>query len=300
MAAPTFDWNDLRYLLAVFEEGSTLAAARKLKVDQTTVARRVAALEQAMGLTLVERRQSGYLPTEDGIAVLDYAVRMNSVATDLAAQMEQRRRGISGTVRVTMSESVANLYVVPALGRFYEEYPDVRIEIMVEDRRLDLLKGEADIALRSGTIPNDAGLVVRKLQVADWYLYASSAYIARCGMPETIAELCERPVVLCEGSVSQMPAMAWLKETARDAPVGATSSSLTNVVAAVRAGLGIGPLPQLIGDHYEDLHRCLGAIPGSRYDFFMLVRESMRNARRIRAFMDFFATEFGKHCGPVR
>lgn len=284
-----FDWNDLKFLLAVAEAGSTLAAARTLKVDQTTVARRIAALEAAFGLPLMERRQSGYVPTEDGQMALDHARRMASVATDLAGQVDQQRRTLQGVIRLTLTESVANQMITPALSTFYEQYPDIRIEMLIDDRRLDLVKGEADIAIRAGRVPDTAGLAVRQLFSSSWSLYCSAAYAARKGMPLSEADLKGHALVLCEGTIGHMPAMEWLKAAAPDAVIGNVSSSLANAIVAIQAGLGVGALPNTLGIGAPDLVRAFGPIPGSDYDFFLLIRENVRHLPRIRAFIDFFS-----------
>lgn len=289
-----FDWNDLRFLLAVSEEGSTLAAARKLKVDQTTVARRIAALERALGEVLMERRQSGYVPTEDGQVALAFARRMRTIADELAAHKAQSRRTVSGTIRLTLTEAVANHLVTPILPGFYEKYPDVRVELVVDDRRFDLLKGEADVAIRAGAIPDEPGLVVRRLYESAWSLYCSRDYAATRGLPASPAELNDHAVVLCDPLIARIPAMAWLKEIAPRATVGSTSSSLTNVKVAIEAGLGIGALPDTLGDHMPKLVCCYREIPGSRYDFFILLRESMRRLPRVRALCDYLVAQLGK------
>lgn len=284
-----FDWNDLKFLLAVAEAGSTLAAARALKVDQTTVARRIAALEAAFGLPLMERRQSGYVPTEDGQMALDYARRMAAVATDLTGQVDQQRRALQGVIRLTLSESVANQMITPALSTFYDQYPDIRIEMLIDDRRLDLVKGEADIAIRAGQVPDTAGLAVRHLFRSSWSLYCSAAYAERRGVPLSEADLQGHALVLCEGTVGHMPAMEWLKATAPGAVIGNVSSSLANAIVAIRAGLGIGALPNTLGLGAPDIVQAFGPIPGSDYDFFLLIRENVRHLPRMRAFIDFFS-----------
>ncbi|HYF09950.1 MAG TPA: LysR family transcriptional regulator, partial [Acetobacteraceae bacterium] len=146
-------WDDLRHFLAVARAGSTLGGARALGVNQTTCARRIAALEAAMGTTLFERRQAGYRLTETGRRVLALAERVEGEVAALMQAVQAERRVLSGTVRATTNESLANLVLTPFLRRFREAHPGVRVEVVIGDRKLDIARGEADVALRAGVQP---------------------------------------------------------------------------------------------------------------------------------------------------
>src|SRR5258708_1826183 len=165
-----YDWGDLRFFLAAARAGSTLGAARELRVNQTTVARRIAALEDALGARLFDRHQDGYRLSEAGTAILGQAEHVAAEAETLERLIAQRSRQLSGVIRVTTVEIIANMMLTPWLSEFMDLYPDIRVEVIVTDQRLDLSRGEADIAIRAGYMPTGSGVVVRKLADAPWAL----------------------------------------------------------------------------------------------------------------------------------
>jgi DNA-binding transcriptional LysR family regulator len=146
-----FDWNDLRHFLSVARTGSTLAAAGELKVSQPTVARRIAALEEALGLVLFERRQAGYRLTQEGEAA----------------------RSLKGSIRLTCPEMTA-VHIGPMLVAFRKAHPEIRVDLIATEAFLDLASGEADVAIRgSASAPQGAGLYARKLMDVPAVLYCS-------------------------------------------------------------------------------------------------------------------------------
>lgn len=144
------DWNDLRHFLAVAETGSTLAARRQLAISQTTVARRIAALEAALGVRLFERRQAGYRLTKAGEALIEPARAVAAAADRFAESAATRARAISGSVRLTADELISVTLLPPILQALHEALPGIRIELDVADDKRDLAAGQAEVALRSG------------------------------------------------------------------------------------------------------------------------------------------------------
>ena len=286
---PMFDWNDVRHFLAVARTGSTLAASRALGVNQTTVARRLAGLEAALGLKLFEKRQTGYVLTEAGEELRPAAERMEVEATAFANRAGATGRRISGVIRVTTNEGLANTIMAPALSAFRRLHPNVRIDLVVDERRVDLVRGAADVALRSGSRPTEAGLVGRRLNDLAWAAYCSRDYVERHGCPDSVESLNRHVVIGAEGPIESLPGWVWLSKAAPDAEIAARSSSVTNLVSAARAGLGITVLPCLIADPDPMLVRCLGPIEGAQSDLWLLTREELRHVARVRAFMDFLA-----------
>ncbi len=140
-----FDWNDLRFLLAIARQSSTLAAAKTLKVSQPTVQRRLAALERSTKRKLVERHPSGYRLTEFGKLLIPYAEEVERSVTALGRQITTGGQDFGGTLRVTCPEGVASRLLAPLVEAFRTEYPELRVDLIMTDRRLDLAKGEADV-----------------------------------------------------------------------------------------------------------------------------------------------------------
>jgi DNA-binding transcriptional LysR family regulator len=290
--ASMYDWNDLRCFLAVAREGSTLAAARRLKINQTTVARRIEALEEALGLKLFERKQRGYSLTEGGREILTAAERVEGEAETLERLVAQRSRRMAGVVRVTTNEAFANMVLTPCLGEFAELYPDVRVEVAVSERRLDLARGEADVALRAGA-PQDPGLVGRRLGDIRWSIYCSRDYAARRGVPDRPEALKDHFVIGALDTLAELPAARWLAAQAPAAQMLSQSNSLTNLLAALKAGLGVAPLPCMMGDAEPELIRCFAPISELDADLWLITREPLRGLAHVRAFNEFVSARIG-------
>jgi DNA-binding transcriptional LysR family regulator len=281
-----FDWNDLRYFLAVARTGSTLAASRALAVDATTVARRVGELERAIGMRLFDKRQTGYVLTEAGLELRATAERVEAEATAFAEQAGAIGRRISGVIRVTTNEGLANVIMAPALNAFRRLHPDVRIDLIVDERRLDLMRGAADVALRTGTRPTETGLVGRRLPPVAWAVYCGRDY---ADPPTCADDLGQHPLIGAEGPIAALPGWTWLQQAAPEAEIVASSSSVTNLISAVRAGLGLSVLPCFLADPDAGLVRCTDPIKGAQSDLWLVTREDLRDVRRVRAFVDFLA-----------
>jgi DNA-binding transcriptional LysR family regulator len=190
------DWDDLRFFLAVARGGSTLAAARAMRVSQTTAARRVAALEEALGLALFERRQAGYALTPAGEALVASAEAVELAAGGFAGMAAAQARDSTGTVRITTIELYASTLLPPLLRDLHEAHPGIRIELDTADSLRDLAGGEADIALRAGKSEGwPAALVGRRFGPDPWTMYCSRDYAARHPRPLTQRDLKAHPII---------------------------------------------------------------------------------------------------------
>jgi len=281
-----FNWNDLQYFIAVARSGSALAASRELGVNATTVARRVSELEDAIGMRLFDRHQSGFALTEAGLELQIAAERVEQEANAFFEQVAGIGRRISGVIRVTTNEGLANVVMSPALRAFRTIHPEIRIDLVVDERKLDLSRGGADVALRTGARPNETGLVARRLPSVAWAVYCSREYANR---PISQEDLSNHPLIGAEGPIAALPGWTWLKSAAPTAEVVAKSSSLTNLISAVRAGLGISALPCFLADDDANMVRCVGPIHGARSNLWLVMREDLRDIHRFRVFADFLA-----------
>jgi DNA-binding transcriptional LysR family regulator len=283
------DWEDLRYVLAVARAGSALQAARALGVNQTTVMRRLAHIEAAIGASLFESRQSGQSLTPLGQIVARGAERVEEDVAALQRDIEAQRRLLSGTVRFTSSEVYANTLVTPFLKSFRQHYPGVTVELISENRRLDVSRGEADVALRAGFRPEGAGIVAQRLPDAGWAAYCSRAYEQEHGPPSPADGFAGHLLVVVEAPAAPLRALDWLERVASAATVATRSNSLTNLLSAVKAGLGIGMLPCFVGDGEADLVRCLPPPRELVAEVWLIVRDDLRQAPHVRAFVDSLA-----------
>ena len=174
MCAVKFDWNDLRFFAAVLEHGSSARAARAIGVDQTTVARRIAALENALGIELFERDQTGYRPTPAAEVLQSSVLAVADQMEQFARQASTAARRATRRIRITGEDYIMRKLIVPALARFAAEYPDVQLEVDISSVVRDLQSGEADIAVRASPAPEEPSLVRRKLSEAPWAVYCSA------------------------------------------------------------------------------------------------------------------------------
>lgn len=283
------DWNDLRYFLAVAQSGSTLAAGRVLGVSQTTAARRIAALEAALGLTLFERRQAGYRLTPAGEGLLDRARTVEQAAVAVTDAAAAHNRDVSGTVRLTTDDIFAVTVLPAILGSLHDAYPGIRIELDSSSEMRDLAAGAADIALRRAKTLGGGGLVARRIVSDVWRTYCSRGYAAAHGRPTTRRALRNHALIGGGGGgVAQMYG-AWLKENDLEDAVAQHYTSITGLLAAVRAGVGVTVLPCFVADLDEDLVACLPAAGNYGGSLWLVTHERLRHTPRVRIVLDFLA-----------
>ncbi|MBC7578682.1 LysR family transcriptional regulator [Tardiphaga sp.] len=285
-----FDWNDLKYFLAVARHRSTIAAGKSLRLSQSTVQRRLAELERAIGRPLVQRHPSGYRLTQFGEELLPLAERIEAAVTDFQRRVNDEAHDLTGVIRVTCPEPVIGRMTKSALvERFQTLHPGLRIEFVTSDRYLDLSKGEADVAFRSGDTDDD--LVGRKVADSIWAVYASQGYIDLHGKPATVNDLPNHHLVGFDQSLSAHRASVWLQAVAPESKLTARTNSVLGLIYAVKSGLGIGPLPASLGDAEPDLVRVLGPIAELSRSWRLLTHPDLRHAPRIAAFFDFILLE---------
>lgn len=285
------DWNDLRYFLAVAETGSTLGAGKRLNVSQTTAARRIAALERALDLSLFERSRVGYALTPVGDALLESARAVELAATDFAEAADSQSRDISGTVKLTTLDLYAETILPPILHRLRNEYPAIRIEIDESQEARDLAGGAADVAIRNSKEPKGGGLIGRRIADDPWTLYCSRSYADAHGVPRSEDALSDH-VFVGGGGGNFWPAyLQWLRENDLEGSVAMHHATATGILSAVRAGVGLAVMPSFFADRDPELIRCLPARPEDDSGLWLLTHERLRNVPRIRAVLDFLAKE---------
>jgi DNA-binding transcriptional LysR family regulator len=286
-----FDWDDLRYFLAVARHGSTVAAARALGQNQSTVQRRLAALERRIGRPLVTRQPTGYRLTELGREMVAGAERVEQAILAFGKELEAATREASGVLRVACPEPIVyRITQSKILERFHAKHPNLRIEFVMSDKYIDLAKAEADVALRSGDT-DDAELVGRKIADSLWAVYASRGYIERHGAPERVEDLERHRIIGLDETMAKHRAATWLARVAPNARIVARNSSVLGLVYAVKSGIGLAPLPTAIGDNEPDLVRVLGPIPELARIWRVLAHPGARRTPRVSAFFDFIAQE---------
>ncbi|MFL6858476.1 MAG: LysR family transcriptional regulator [Allosphingosinicella sp.] len=289
-----FDWNDLRAFLAVAETGSTLAAGKALRVSQTTAARRVAALEQALGLTLFERRPAGYALTPAGEGLVEPARAVAAAAAALAEAAASQARDLTGTVRLTTLEIYAQTILPPILRDLHDAHPGIMIELDTSEEQRDLASGAADIALRTSASPSGGGLVGRRIAHDPWTLYCSRDYAGRHPRPQTREDLSAHPFIGGGGPGLWRRYRAWLQRLGLEDAVAMHHDTASGLLASVRAGFGITVLPSFFADRDPDLVRCVEAASGDETGLWLLTHERLRHTPRVRAVMDFVADRLAR------
>jgi DNA-binding transcriptional LysR family regulator len=283
-----FDWNDLRYLLAIAEHGSTIAAGRSLRVSQSTVQRRLHLLDQALGRPLTIRTPQGYALTDHGVALLPHARAVQEAVNRFVQHAAEANNSHRGLVRLTCPEPIV-ARLMPLLERFQQARPDLQVEIVTSDRYLDLTRGDADVAFRSGD--TDADLVGRKVADSIWSVYASTAYVERHGYARNETDLRDHALVTLDSSMAGHRVVSWLDGIAPDAPRAARTSSILGLLQAVRSGVGVAPLPANLADADAGLVRLFGPVPALTRSWKLLTTRALRHEARIAAFFDFVAQE---------
>lgn len=272
------DWNDIRFFLAVARTGSTVAAARALGVNQTTVARRIAELETAVGSQLFERSREGYRLLAGAEALQQAAEVVEGDVSAFGELAAALGRGVD-SIRVTTNEPLANIILAPAMRRFRESHPHVRIDLVVGSRQLDLARGEADVALRAAPMPTDPGLVARRVGDAHWGVYCSQDYARRHGAPADVAGLAEHMLMI-------LPYPSGWRIAEISQPRGVEQRETANELAiAGRAGLGVISVPCIVGDTLPDFVRCfVQAEPVT--PVLLVYHERLKGSTEVRAFLD--------------
>jgi DNA-binding transcriptional LysR family regulator len=285
-----FDWDDLRYFLAVARHHGTLAAGRALQVNQSTVQRRLTELERRIGRPLVKRQSTGYRLTELGREMVAHAERVEQAVLGFEQHLDASKREAVGVIRVTCPEPlVYRITQSGLLDRFHARHPGLRVEFVMSDKYLDLAKGDADVALRSGD--TDGDLVGRKIADSIWAVYASRRYIERHGKPERIEDLAQHALVGLDETMAKHRAAKWLAQVAPNGKFVARNNSVLGLLYAVKSGVGVAPLPIAIADAEDDLIRVLGPIPELARIWRLLTPPELRRTPRVSAFFDFITEE---------
>lgn len=288
---PMLDWNDLKYFVAVARHGSTLAAGRALQVDQSTVQRRLTALERHIGRALVRRQPTGYRLTAFGDEMLVAAQQVERAVQAFEFALTVSQRNAAGVIRLTCPEPlVARLTRSGLLDRFHARHPGLHVEFVMRDQYVDLRSGEADVALRSGDT-DDGALVGRKVGDSLWAVYASRDYVRRHGQPTDIGQLAAHALAGFDDHMAGHRASQWLRQVAPNTPLAARNDSVLGLLLSVQAGVGIAPLPTALGDAEADLVRVLGPIAALSRDWRLLALPEIRKTARVSAFFDFIVSE---------
>ncbi len=289
------DWDDLRHFLAVARGGTLAAAASALRINATTVGRRLAALEEEVGARLFDRTPDGYLLTPAGRDLLPRAERMEAEAFALEREVRGADQRLAGIVRVSATEMLATRFIAPRLPAFAARHPEIAVELGCTSRSVNLGRREADIALRL-TRPLEEDLVTRRIASVDLSLYASRAYVAREGAPARPEEsLRGHHAILFADARAFAIENDWFSARLDGARVVLRSDSVSAIYSATVAGVGIALLPRIVADADPLLQRIETSSAPEPRSVWQAVHVDLHKTARIRAVLDFF----GEIMAPV-
>ena len=285
------DWDKLRIFHAVAEAGSFTHAGDTLNLSQSAVSRQISALEDSLRTPLFHRHARGLLLTEQG-ELLYRTVR--DVFLKLAAaeaQISESKERPSGLLRVTTPVALGSVWLTPRLQEFAEVYPDITLNLLLDDSELDLGMREADCAIRTST-PRQPDLIQRHLMTIRVHVYASPPYLKRYGMPKTAADLDNhRLIVYGEDPRPPFPGVNWLLEAGtkpgqRREPVLMVNNNYA-ILRAVENGVGIAAFPDYMAVESSKIIQVLPELEGPSYEAYFVYPEELRNSKRIAVFRDF-------------
>jgi DNA-binding transcriptional LysR family regulator len=283
-------WDDLRVVLAVAREGSLSGAARSLRVTHSTVFRRLAAIEQNLGVRFFERFRDGYVATPAGEAAALLAARLADEVAELARRLSGQDMRPSGTVRVATADTIWPL-VYTHVPEFRTRHPEIVPEFTISNAMANLTRREADIAIRP--VPEaPEHLVARRIAGIAHALYASPDYLTR----NKTAEFSSQEWIKLEDTVAPTVIGRWLHQHARSGKIVLTVDALAALRDAARAGLGLAMLPCYLGDSDQGLCRVAATPPDvPRSTLWRLTHDDLRRTPRVRAAMSFFAAALSQH-----
>lgn len=286
------DWDKLRIFHAVADAGSLTHAGDRLHLSQSAVSRQVRALEDSLNATLFHRHARGLILTEQGELLFDATRAMLKRLDAATARIRDSEEEVFGELRVTTTIGFGTLWLAPRLPKLFEKYPDLNIDLMLEEKVLDLPMREADVAIRMKE-PSQADLIRKRLMSVHMCLYATRDYIKQTGMPESSDDL-RKHRLLCQNPRSaQVGAGATLvaELMTYDIPSLLTVNNYFGVLQGVLHNLGIGVLPDYLSRDFPDLVRVLPDVHSVEVPVFLAYPEELRQSQRIAAFRDFVQEE---------
>ena len=280
-----FDWHLIRAFLAALDAGSLLGAAKKLQTTQPTVGRQVAQLEAQMGVVLFERTGRGLQPTATALSLADAARSMESGALQLARQLQAKQTQVQGTVRITASQPVAYQLLPPILASMRDVLPEIQIELISSNQVSNLLRREADIAVRM-VQPDQGTLIAKKLGSVSVGVYAHKSYLARFGTPQAPDDLLNHTLIGYDNDDVMIRGFANYGQSLGKEAFAIRSDDLIVQWQTLCAACGIGFVADYMGRSQTDLVKILPMLKIPPLPMWLAVHREIRSNQRIRAVFD--------------
>lgn len=286
------DWDKLRIFHAVADAGSLTHAGDKLHLSQSAVSRQVRALEETLNATLFHRHARGLILTEQGELLFDATTAMSKRLDTASARIRDSEEEVFGDLRVTTTTGFGTLWLAPRLPKLYEQYPDLRVDLMLEERVLDLPMREADVAIRMKE-PSQADLIRKRLMSVRMRAYATKSYLKDHPFPAQAEDLKDHRLICQNTGSAQVGASVSLVQELMTHQVKSTLTvnNYFGVLQGVLHNLGIGILPDYVTQDFPDLVRVLPEVESAEVPVFLAYPEELRQSKRISAFRDFVQDE---------
>ena len=277
------DWDDLRFFLAVSERGSISGAAEVLKVNHSTVVRRLTSLEKRLGARLFDRLPDGYELTAQGDELRDRLRGVTEQIETAQRSLTGRDLGLSGALRITTTDTLMHGLLMPWIAEFRALNPAIRMEIVINNTFSNLTQREADIAVRpSNVVPEN--LVGRRVGCIRSTIYASKSYLKKNGRKK---EWAAHDWVAPSETLAHLAQAKWMRENVREERIAVQLDSLLGMVTAVRSGIGLGMLLCFLAEDERDLVRLAEPVNQLDTDLWILIHPALKGVARIKAFTGF-------------
>ncbi len=286
------DWDKLRIFHAVADAGSLTHAGDQLHLSQSAISRQIRALEKSLNATLFHRHARGLILTEQGELLFDATRAMAKRLDTATARIRDSEEEVFGELRVTTTIGFGTLWLAPRLPKLFEKYPDLNIDLMLEEHVLDLPMREADVAIRMKE-PSQADLIRKRLMSINMCLFASQEYLKTNGQPEALSDLTTHRLICQNPRSAQVGAGATLVQELMtyQVPSLLTVNNYYGVLQSVRQNLGIGVLPNYVTQDFPQLVRVLPDVRSVEVPVFLAYPSELRHSQRIAAFRDFVQDE---------
>ena len=284
------NWSDIRIFLAVYREGSTLAASRKLGIAQPTVARRIDVLEHETGLTLFERDTRGFRPTCVGKELFPQAEGMEAAAQEFVSQVSALT--LSKPIRITAFSANFSPRINKIFSDFSIKHPDIRLEFMSSVKALDLIAGEADIALRIARNPQHPDLICHHISTAQFTLYGAESYAREYGLPKSPDDLAGHKFVTFLRDGVPPGQHDWIATRVKPEQIVATFSEVEMADSAIADGVGLGIGNVRLHQDRTDLIQCFPPAPENDVPHVVVISPDAWRRPEVKTFIKFFVPRY--------
>lgn len=280
------DWDDYRFFLSIAEHGTLKSTAAALKVNLSTVLRRINTLEKKMGARLFDRSHDGFTLTPAGNIMQEHAETMQHSVIELMRKVKDADHQFGGVIKLATTDSLFQNWLGPLIKEFREQYPDIYFELLVSPKNINLVKYEADIAISVGNIRPDY-MVGRKLMDVQYRFYGLASLYGNKAPVMDNEELKLLPIMHMNSDFAHQPFYKWHKTHIPNSDIFDSADHFTVMHQMIRLGLGVGLLPHYLGDSDTELEVLFTLPDEANKELWILTHPDLRNVGRIRKFMEF-------------